>query len=67
MKISTKTALEKLKLTDVKFLELFQYGSLSLEIYKPEGKDLQNPHTKAEVYIIIEGSGTFNLYRFPLV
>jgi mannose-6-phosphate isomerase-like protein (cupin superfamily) len=61
MQISIKSALEKLKSTDAKFLELFQYGTLSLEIYKPEGKDLQNPHTRDEAYIIVEGNGTFNL------
>jgi mannose-6-phosphate isomerase-like protein (cupin superfamily) len=61
MQISTKSALEKLKSTDAKFLELFRYDSLSVEIYKPEGKDLQSPHTKDEAYIIVEGNGTFNL------
>ncbi len=61
MQISTTSALEKLKASNAKFLELFQQGTLSLEIYKPEGKDLQEPHTRDEVYIIIEGHGTFNL------
>jgi mannose-6-phosphate isomerase-like protein (cupin superfamily) len=61
MQISTKSALEKLKSTDAKFLELFQYENLSVEIYKPEGKDLQSPHTRDEAYIIVEGHGTFNL------
>jgi glyoxylate utilization-related uncharacterized protein len=61
MQISTKSALEKLKTIEAPFLELFQQGTLSVEIYKPEGKDLQSPHTRDEVYIIIEGEGTFNL------
>jgi gentisate 1,2-dioxygenase len=61
MQISTASALEQLKSIDSPFLELFKSGTLSVEIYKPEGKDLQQPHTKDEAYIIVDGNGTFNL------
>ncbi len=61
MRISTQSALEKLKVSETKFLELFKYGTLSVEIYKPEGQDLQQPHTRDEAYIVIAGNGTFNL------
>jgi len=41
------------------FRELFAHGSLALEIYKPEGADLQTPHSRDEAYVVISGSGTF--------
>ena len=41
------------------YKELFQYASLSVEIYKPVGKDLQQPHTRDEIYVIASGSGYF--------
>ena len=59
MQIAAHTALEKLSNSKELFLELFQHGTLSVEIYKPAGKDLQQPHDRDEVYIIISGSGEF--------
>jgi mannose-6-phosphate isomerase-like protein (cupin superfamily) len=41
------------------FAEVFTHGSLSVEIYKPEKVDLQKPHTRDEVYVVISGSGWF--------
>jgi len=41
------------------FREFFAHGSLALEIYEPEGVDLQVPHSRDEVYVVISGSGTF--------
>jgi mannose-6-phosphate isomerase-like protein (cupin superfamily) len=41
------------------FVELFQHGSLSVELYRPKGQDLQKPHTRDEVYVVISGSGYF--------
>ena len=41
------------------FVELFAHGSLSVEIYKPLGQDLQTPHTRDEVYVVVSGSGEF--------
>jgi mannose-6-phosphate isomerase-like protein (cupin superfamily) len=41
------------------FVELFQHGSLSIEIYAPRGHDPQTPHTRDEVYIVITGAGQF--------
>lgn len=38
---------------------VFRHGSLEVEIYKPIKVDLQKPHTRDEVYIIISGSGLF--------
>lgn len=59
MKISSKEALQKLAKISSPFKTVFEHGSLSVEVYKPEKADLQKPHTRDEVYIIISGSGEF--------
>ena len=41
------------------FVELFNHGSLEIEMYAPKGQDLQQPHEKDEVYVIASGSGWF--------
>ncbi len=41
------------------FKEMFAQGTLSVEIYRPEKVDLQQPHTRDEVYIVVAGSGFF--------
>jgi mannose-6-phosphate isomerase-like protein (cupin superfamily) len=42
-----------------RFVELFQHGSLSVELYAPRGTDPQDPHTRDEVYAVVRGSGWF--------
>ncbi|MGB5554034.1 MAG: cupin domain-containing protein [Flavobacteriaceae bacterium] len=59
MKIEKTAALAKLKKIASPFLTVFEHGSLSVEVYKPDGVDLQSPHTRDEVYLIISGSGEF--------
>lgn len=44
---------------DGESVELFEHGSLQIELYKPKGVDLQEPHWKDEVYVVISGSGYF--------
>jgi mannose-6-phosphate isomerase-like protein (cupin superfamily) len=41
------------------FASLFRHGSLEIEIYAPRGEDLQQPHTRDEVYVVASGSGSF--------
>lgn len=41
------------------FVELFKHGSLSVELYRPHRVDLQQPHTRDEVYVIVSGRGRF--------
>jgi mannose-6-phosphate isomerase-like protein (cupin superfamily) len=41
------------------FIELFAHGTLTVEIYRPEGTDLQTPHSRDEVYVVISGRGWF--------
>ncbi|MGB3152760.1 MAG: cupin domain-containing protein [Maribacter sp.] len=59
MKIDSIEALGKLAKIESPFLTLFEHGSLSVEIYKPEKVDLQQPHSRDEVYIIVSGTGEF--------
>jgi mannose-6-phosphate isomerase-like protein (cupin superfamily) len=39
--------------------ERFRHGTLTVEIYAPKGEDLQQPHTRDELYIIAAGKGWF--------
>jgi len=59
MKINPRKALKKLEGTTSPFINLFEHGTLSVEVYKPEKVDLQQPHSRDEVYIIISGNGEF--------
>ena len=42
-----------------RFAEVLKHGSLLVEIYAPRGRDPQQPHTRDEVYVVVEGSGHF--------
>lgn len=37
----------------------FQHGTLEVGYYAPRGSDPQTPHTRDEVYVVINGRGTF--------
>jgi mannose-6-phosphate isomerase-like protein (cupin superfamily) len=39
--------------------ERFRHGTLTVEIYAPKGEDLQQPHTRDELYIVAAGRGWF--------
>jgi len=39
--------------------ELFTHGTLSVEIFAPQGVDTQSPHTRDEVYFVARGRGEF--------
>lgn len=41
------------------YRELFSHGTLSIEIYKPDRVDEQEPHDRDEVYVIASGGGYF--------
>jgi mannose-6-phosphate isomerase-like protein (cupin superfamily) len=45
--------------TGERYVELFQHGTLSVELYAPRGRDPQDPHTRDEVYVVVQGSGQF--------
>jgi mannose-6-phosphate isomerase-like protein (cupin superfamily) len=59
MQIAAADALEKLRNSKNVFLQLYKHGSLQVEVYKPVGEDLQQPHEQDEVYVIISGTGEF--------
>ncbi len=59
MKIDKNHAFDSLQASGAQFLKRFGHGTLVVEIYKPDGVDLQEPHSRDEVYVIISGSGTF--------
>jgi mannose-6-phosphate isomerase-like protein (cupin superfamily) len=42
-----------------RYVELFKHGTLSVELYAPRRDDLQHPHTRDEVYVVVQGSGQF--------
>ena len=44
-----------------RYVELFQHGTLSVELYAPRGSDPQTPHTRDEVYVVVQGSGQFRI------
>lgn len=58
--ISIDQAAELLKESKALFTELFKHGTLSVEFYKPDKADHQQPHDRDEIYVIATGSGTFN-------
>ena len=41
------------------YAELFRHGTLTVEIYAPKGTDMQQPHTRDELYIVAAGHGWF--------
>lgn len=42
------------------FAELIRRGSLSIEIFAPQGEDTQQPHAQDELYFVAQGEGTFD-------
>ena len=42
-----------------RFAVLMQHGSMKVEVYAPQGSDLQQPHTQDELYFVQSGHGEF--------
>ena len=42
-----------------RFAAVFERGSIAVEIFAPIGVDLQTPHTRDELYVVVEGKGVF--------
>jgi mannose-6-phosphate isomerase-like protein (cupin superfamily) len=38
---------------------VLEHGTLQLKVYAPRGADLQQPHTRDELYFVARGSGEF--------
>jgi mannose-6-phosphate isomerase-like protein (cupin superfamily) len=45
--------------SQLRFAMLLQRGSMSVELYAPQGRDAQTPHRQDELYVVISGSGAF--------
>ena len=41
------------------FVAVLEHGSLLVEVSAPRGPDTQKPHTRDEIYVVIQGSGMF--------
>ena len=60
MRVTVEEALARIPTPEGKrFARVFAHGTLEVEFYAPRGRDLQTPHTRDEVYIVVSGSGTF--------
>lgn len=57
--LSPASALAALASAGTEFVTLFAHGTLSVELFKPDGVDRQQPHTRDECYVIVSGSGEF--------
>jgi mannose-6-phosphate isomerase-like protein (cupin superfamily) len=42
-----------------RFAKVLGHGSLVVEIYAPRVEDPQQPHTRDELYVVVDGSGHF--------
>ena len=60
-KFPVEESLSALKRSGNLFVELFRDKNIIVEIYKPERVDLQAPHDRDELYMVISGSGNFRM------
>ena len=58
-----RKALSEVTVNDAaqKFATLFEHGTLKVELYEPKKADYQTPHRQDEAYIIIDGTGIFEM------
>lgn len=43
----------------MRFAGMFRHGSLQVELYAPRTKDLQEPHSRDEIYVVAQGEGIY--------
>ena len=59
-KVTVEEAMARLPSPEGKrFATVLEHGSLAVEIYAPRGIDPQQPHTRDEAYIVVQGRGEF--------
>jgi mannose-6-phosphate isomerase-like protein (cupin superfamily) len=59
-RVTVEEAMARLSTPDGKrFATVLEHGSLAVEVYAPRGFDPQQPHTRDEAYIVVEGEGEF--------
>lgn len=42
-----------------RFRQVLAHGSMSVEVYAPQGTDPQQPHAQDELYVVVSGRGMF--------
>lgn len=57
--VTVSHALEQLAQTNAPFITTLIHGSMEVELYVPEKIDLQQPHSRDELYVVISGEGMF--------
>lgn len=59
VKLSSENALQTLLKTNADFARLLEKDTFDVSIYKPDKVDLQSPHVRDELYVVVSGSGRF--------
>jgi mannose-6-phosphate isomerase-like protein (cupin superfamily) len=60
MQVTVHKALESLRTAKGQlFTTVLKHGTMYVEIYRPDKVDLQTPHKRDELYVIISGAGEF--------
>jgi mannose-6-phosphate isomerase-like protein (cupin superfamily) len=57
--VTVEQALAKTRPVENLATPVLSHGSLEVEFYTPEGTDEQTPHTRDELYVVIQGHGWF--------
>lgn len=42
-----------------RYTTMMQHGAVEIELYAPRGSDPQQPHTRDEIYFVMQGRGVF--------
>jgi len=50
---------KRIQLTGDRSVQMFAHGSMRVKFYAPQGVDDQVPHRQDELYVVIDGTGTF--------
>ena len=58
-RLTVAAGMDRLERQRELFVTMLERGSLTVEIYRPVGRDLQQPHNRDEIYVVIAGSGVF--------
>jgi len=59
-RMTVAAAMKELRKEDgALFKQIFRHGSLEVEIYQPKLVDMQKPHARDEIYVVVSGSGYF--------
>lgn len=58
-RLTPATALARLAETSSVFISLLRERGVEVEVYRPRGKDMQTPHARDELYVVIAGAGMF--------